>query len=585
MFHFVHTYIPQTNFWDGLIKRGLINDASGVKMIQCDTIAPEHRFNVLASPGGRLHEIIQEANRPFFVDRLQGGTFLYPYQYDTNLIEYYDLLLGERFLGFQMHEWASNLLSDYHKIVGDFHSYENFDASTAAARRMEWTVSNIEQAVLSAFPDQDGRIYLEALTAEEWTAAPLLTDSGTMIAVLRELFRKRQASVDGHLLAADSCFMCSRLEYENGLRHSMPEIGAQAPFVRVQLALVRGMSKSRGIPFGAYQEPWGGTPFSCCYYKKDPPAQLVNEWNVTERENSAYGPAGENGGSSMSLLRRIFYYAFLAGAQFLAEEWGACNTFYDWNDFELTPYGQIKKELIDFAQKYPEPGDPYTPFAFVLPAEMKIVNLNQIAKGSNFYRFYEEFPLMEDQRIEQHVYDVLRMVYQRVDSRPEGHYDARAITNSEFGDLFDLVYEDDPGLFHRYAYLIDLTGGDAFLSRNREHSSRILPSDDLGRLHRELKGRIQTLPPIQVEGSPFWMLNKSSSRWIATFFNNEGVERTVATGEYTLPEAAIRVTATLPSPHTQIHVLVGDPASLKRDGRSLTFVLAPGDILIFSFLN
>lgn len=38
-------------------------------------------------------------------------------------------------------------------------------------------------------------------------------------------------------------------------------------------------------------------------------------------------------GSSMSLLRRIFYYAFLAGAKFLAEEWGACNTFYDWNDF------------------------------------------------------------------------------------------------------------------------------------------------------------------------------------------------------------------------------------------------------------
>ncbi|MFQ9802081.1 MAG: hypothetical protein ACLR23_27835 [Clostridia bacterium] len=60
----------------------------------------------------------------------------------------------------------------------------------------------------------------------------------------------------------------------------------------------------------------GSTPFSCCYYKKDPPAQLVNEWNVTERENSAYGPAGENGGSSMSLLRRIFYYAFLAGRNF-----------------------------------------------------------------------------------------------------------------------------------------------------------------------------------------------------------------------------------------------------------------------------
>ena len=32
MFHFVHTYIPQTNFWDGLIKRGLINDASGVTL-------------------------------------------------------------------------------------------------------------------------------------------------------------------------------------------------------------------------------------------------------------------------------------------------------------------------------------------------------------------------------------------------------------------------------------------------------------------------------------------------------------------------------------------------------------------------
>ena len=510
----------------------------------------------------------------FWVDRFQGGTHIYPYTYDRELIDYYDRLLGERFLGFQMHEWVSNMLFDFHKIIGDMYTYKDIESSNRLAERADRSVGGIIDAVMKLYPDPNGEVYIEAMTPEEWSRSEWPTGTEPMLRKLTELFRDRQSRVDGHLLATDSCLTATRLELENGLRATMPEIGAQNPFARIQLAIARGAHRAHGIPFGAYQEPWGGEPFSCCYFKRD----KQNEWGIIESENGVYAPAGENGGSSMSLLRRIYFFAFLAGAQFLSEEWGACNTFYDWQDFEITPYGKIKKDFIDFARAYPELGEPYTPFALVLPSDLKIVNFNRINSGFNFFRFVEEFPLIEDQRREQHIYDVLRRIYDRIDVC-ERTYECSTLTNSPFGDLFDVVYEDDPGILDRYDYLIDLTGKPDFAAKNASAAARILPSGDIEKLAARLGELSAELTGITVEGGPMWMMNVNGDVRTLSFFNNEGILRSVAEGERVLEGCECSVTVALPENCARVKPIFG-AARIERDGRMLRFTLEPGDILI-----
>jgi len=62
---------------------------------------------------------------------------------------------------------------------------------------------------------------------------------------------------------------------------------------------------------------------------------------------------GSNGGSSRSLQERVHLFAWLAGAEFISEEWGLCNTFYDWQDYELTPYGQVKLDFLRLVRRHP----------------------------------------------------------------------------------------------------------------------------------------------------------------------------------------------------------------------------------------
>lgn len=45
---------------------------------------------------------------PFYVDRIAGGITYFPYQLDKDLIRTYREMLGDDFLGFQIHESASN---------------------------------------------------------------------------------------------------------------------------------------------------------------------------------------------------------------------------------------------------------------------------------------------------------------------------------------------------------------------------------------------------------------------------------------------------------------------------------------------
>ena len=71
----------------------------------------------------------------------------------------------------------------------------------------------------------------------------------------------------------------------------------------MQIALRRGVSNALGREWGVYYEPWGGDPFSTYNFMENG----ENEWYITN-ENFGFH-FYENGGSSMSLAKRLFYYS------------------------------------------------------------------------------------------------------------------------------------------------------------------------------------------------------------------------------------------------------------------------------------
>lgn len=107
-FIFFHGY--DELLWHGYEKNGLIDEFAGVRFCQSLLLPERKKFNELAKKDGKLFKLISDNNYPWYIDRLQGGGYIDEYQYNTELID----SLGN-FYGFQMHEWISNMRSDYFK--------------------------------------------------------------------------------------------------------------------------------------------------------------------------------------------------------------------------------------------------------------------------------------------------------------------------------------------------------------------------------------------------------------------------------------------------------------------------------------
>ena len=111
---YYHTYMPE--IWDGIVKNGFINKNSGVRLNLNWRLEGTRDFNVIAKKDSVLYNIVKDGNLGFYVDRLQGGVEYFDYTPDPELCQLYDELAGDRFLGFQMHEWASNYLGEFTKM-------------------------------------------------------------------------------------------------------------------------------------------------------------------------------------------------------------------------------------------------------------------------------------------------------------------------------------------------------------------------------------------------------------------------------------------------------------------------------------
>ncbi len=531
MFTYIHGY--NSIYWKGLIKRGLVDNTSGVKITQCVFNHESDCFNVIANTGSELYEIIRESNRTFYVDRLLGGVFFHGYKFDKRIIAMYKNMLNDKFLGFQMHEWISNLNSDWYRLT--------------EANCIGGSAEVITKAILEKYPYKFP--FLETHSAEEFSRLKKPDNAKELIIQAKLNFEKRQGECDGLLLPADSYFMAPKVEIALGAKQLMPEVGAQIPNTRIQLAYTRGMASTNGITWGIYYEPWGGEPFGSCNYKRDG----MNEWNISNNGDFAFGQYGENGGSSRSLQKRIHRYAFMSGASYISEEWGVCNTFYDWIDFDLSPYGRVKKEFLDFINKMPQP-IPFNPIALVLPNDLEVFDISYSHEYPNKYLNMTVDPYMSDKL--KKIWHNLNIIFQN--STDALYKEDRIMQNSKYPDIFDIIHADDKSAMYKYDHIIDLTGDIA-----------------------DLENKVNDLLPCHVEGNVHWLISQTDTEWIISIFNNSGVSRTVEKGDVYDETASTVAKISLKNNKSLKHLDGSEKITKKGGGYDVE--LSAGDWIIASF--
>ena len=536
---FFHVYNEKAFL--GLEKNGMLNKDSGFKIQHAFSLPREMQFNEFAAKGTKLHSIIKENSIPFYVDRIAGGIAYYEYEFDKKLIDEYDRILGDWFLGFQLHESGSNRRnSDWQVIIkrmnGNEGPYDLEELRAACAHS-------------SAVTPYGQRLYsLSQDSPEVYARMKYARTPQEYFEEMRELFERRMRSVNGHILPCDSYYLATKLQNELGMKSFMPEVGCQIPNMRMQVAIARATAKSANKTWGTYYECWrelreGGKAFySMPCFNSD----LSNEWFLTQELHcDDFTSYGENGGSSRLLQNRIYYYALMAGADYFSEEWGLNCSYSDMNDFTLSEYGTVKKNFINDALSF-EKVKAKVPFAIVLPQKYSCIELVDMFEENEIgmhRREYLRSPLNEEEReYYGHIEDVLKLIFSQNEKiGNEGH----VITNSRFPDVFDIIYEDArEDVLSSYEYLIDATKEGSFAKAKADTALKIFESADLSKLELEVKAAIKETLDCYVDGL-CWLLStdKSKKRYLS-IFNNEGNERSLVYGNIIHKEAdkSVKVT-------------------------------------------
>lgn len=506
MFRFIHTYTPES--FPGLAKAGLWRAGDGLKLMHKPASRPPHDFNTVAAVGSPLERLLSELRCPFYIDRLQGGVGLpVNYVYDPALLSHYDRLLGENFLGLQMHEWASNYRNDCKRIT-QFFSERGVAPGTEEALRLWNAVEKGEED-----------LFLEAYSPTEWKFRRLPENRAAFLQDCRELYARRVRETGGRLIPADSYFMAARTEIENGARLLLPEVGWQIPNLRLQLAYTRGMANAAAIPWGIYYECWRVTegfgltiPFSL--------RKGQDEWleDILHTGNGAKRPPEEreHGGSALSLMARAWRYAYFSGASLIGEEYGVCNTFRDLASFDLSPYGETKRAFLRFTEAFPDLGTPYKSIAAVLPDELPMLDETL---SPAYLEFQEPFAPAEPLRA---AGEALFGSAGRFGNH--GH----VLKNGGLPDAVDILHANMEAALSRYPYLIDLTGDPGF---RQKHNNCVSVE--------EADALLSRLLPCRFGGGLHAAYNRTPAGWLVLVMNHEGILKEGLSPEKRLPEAAV----------------------------------------------
>ena len=541
MLTFIHGYEPR--YMQGLLQHGMFQKKDGLKVTQ-HYLTPEHmRFNVLAAKGGDLYHYVKEMAGAFYIDRLQGGTFISKYPFDMALVEEYDRITNGNFLGFQIHETGGTRAYDWGRIKKQMKE-----------TNLPWTLENIIYAVTLVSHDKQYPHFSNG-HPEEYAALTPPEDLFEYMEDVKNMWASRQEMLRGRSLNCDCVQMLCGIEYETDMEISFIEVGAQGGFIRNQFAFRRGISRARGKKWGVYTEPWSRNPCNAYIFMRD----NSNEWNI-DVSNFLYKATGENGGSSMSMARRLLYYSLFAGADYLSEEWGRTNTFYEWDTFELSPYGKIKKEFLALARKLQDV-KPYVPFAFVLPKKFKYFAVDGWTpfKGSD-----EDVELKKLAATIQSYFSDDQMI---------GMEDY-IMTCGGWGSLFDIIYEDSyDSPQQEYELLIDLSGS--------LHGKNVVNGFDKEASDRAIARFVDNLPfTLSDDGKLDYQIFSNEGDTYLVLYNHKGVSKSQEEGERVHQEATVSYTLTLPKGRIP-EVIELDDSSYKMEEGCVTGTLRGGSLILF----
>lgn len=574
---FFHVYNEQ--YFEGLVKNNLLNQDSGFKLQHCFAVPTAQKFNEYAKVGSKLYNLIRENKYPFYVDRIAGGITYYKYDFDKALIREYREMLGSWFLGFQLHESASNRLgADWGRI------------REATGSNGPYDVEELKRLLIRDYavtPEGKTLYRITQGSPEEYAKLQYQETIEGYLDEIREMFRWRMEETDGHILPCDSFFMCTKIQDEIGMETFMPEVGAQIGMMRLEVALARGMARAKNKTWGTYYECWRNTPGvgpTMPVYHVDE----VNEWYLTqETHKDNFTGYGENGGSSRLLQNRVYYHSLMSGADYMGEEWGLNCSYYDMNDFTLSPYGEVKKRFIHKAETL-RGVQAVTPFAIVLPKEMPCICLSEM--GLKYPLGVENAQYMwKDLTPEQiplydHTRNILKLFFSRYEASigNEGH----TLTNSRLGDIADVIYEDAPeAALDRYAYLVDASFNGNF-AKTRGQGRKVISCDgDWDALENTVKKLLPDLLPCYVDGLDWLVSTDEKGNRYVSIFNHEGNERSIEKGDTLLKEADKTVTLTFRE-KTEIEVVVEGycPVDIQRKDDKTYLVHVPAaDFVIFRF--
>jgi len=207
------------------------------------------------------------------------------------------------------------------------------------------------------------------------------------------------------------------------------ETAAVMPMIGMRIAFTRGAVRQFGGAFLYYHAPNFG----------DTATTFTKQQNFAGPDyfyHSRYGPTM---GPSLSWYRKSYYLYYMAGASAIYLEQGQDQFFKPGpgdHPFQLNPLGRITDEFMQFAEKHPERGTPYTPVAFLLDP----------AHGFEMTDYPQwPFEVLQIDRSDRALRELFGVAYYPglvVEGEP-AIADRQPYVNGVFGDIFDVLTAAD----------------------------------------------------------------------------------------------------------------------------------------------
>ena len=189
---------------------------------------------------------------------------------------------------------------------------------------------------------------------------------------------------------------------EWGVRSIGMETAAVQPMTAMRIAFNRGAARQYGGNIFYYHAPNFG----------DSATTFTKQQNFAGPDQFFHSRYGATMGPSLTWYRKSYYLYYISGTSAIYLEQGFDQFFKPGpgeHPFQLNPLGRITEEFMQFAEKHPDPGTPYTPIAFLLdpahgfemtdypqwPFEVSQLNRNDRALRELFGAAYYPGPVRE----------------------------------------------------------------------------------------------------------------------------------------------------------------------------------------------